>query len=393
MTKNIVILMDGTSNGITSQRTNILRLYGCLRKNENQLVYYDPGVGTLGPQDIWSRKWHQASEIWGMATGHGVDANVKDAYRFLVENYDDGKSSGEDRDRIYIFGFSRGAYTARMLAGFIYTIGLIEPRNLNLLDYAYRAYKRIGEGKEDEDAFAEVRLYERILATDRPPIRLLGLFDTVASVIEPGPRCLPQLKSHAWTSRNPGVESIRHAVALDERRRMFVAKLWSEGQVYHQNPFAKDQAVPQDAREVWFTGTHSDIGGGHSEAEAGLAKISLDWMIEETRAMGLDYVTQTVNRLVRGQHDGKDYVAPDAFAEPHDSMTSGWRVLEYIPLPEKGKSLKRLTITNGKHRDVPAGARIHASVIARAKDKGNLPPGIPADHTIEGNPADWVAHG
>lgn len=176
MPKSIVILLDGTSNEIESDRTNILRLYGILTKDAQQLVYYDPGVGTFGAEGAWSRAWRKVHEIWGLATGWGLDHNVKEAYRFLVENYDDRKGPGGsgERDRIYIFGFSRGAYSARVLAGFIHAAGLIERRNLNLLDYVYRAYKRIGEGAKQE-AFAEMRLYERILDTDRPPIRMLEI--------------------------------------------------------------------------------------------------------------------------------------------------------------------------------------------------------------------------
>jgi len=89
-----------------------------------------------------------------MATGYGLDDNVMEAYRFLVENYNNGKATDGERDRIFIFGFSRGAYSARVLAGFIRAVGLIAPRNLNLLRYAYRAYKRIGE-QDDEDSFAD----------------------------------------------------------------------------------------------------------------------------------------------------------------------------------------------------------------------------------------------
>lgn len=160
MPKNIAILLDGTSNEISSDRTNILRLYGILEKSDQQLVYYDPGVGTIGAEGAWSRFWRKAHEVWGLATGWGLDHNVKQAYRFLVENYDNGKHSGRnpaERDQIYIFGFSRGAYSARVLAGFIHAVGLIEPRNLNLLDYAYRAYKRVGD-KQHEEAFEEIRL-------------------------------------------------------------------------------------------------------------------------------------------------------------------------------------------------------------------------------------------
>jgi uncharacterized protein (DUF2235 family) len=127
MPKDIVILLDGTSNGIAAQRTNVLRLYGCLRKSPEQLVWYDPGVGTLGADGAWSRLWRDTTELWGMATGWGIDANVKQAYRFLIEHYDSGKEGGGARDRIFLFGFSRGAYTARMLAGFIHTIGPDRP--------------------------------------------------------------------------------------------------------------------------------------------------------------------------------------------------------------------------------------------------------------------------
>ena len=105
MPKNIVLLLDGTSNEIKENRTNILRLYGTLAKSDDQLVYYDPGVGTLGG-NTWSRLWRKFVEIWGLATGFGLDRNVLEAYQFLVENYD-----RVGRDRIYIFGFSRGAYT------------------------------------------------------------------------------------------------------------------------------------------------------------------------------------------------------------------------------------------------------------------------------------------
>lgn len=314
MPKNIVILLDGTSNEISADRSNILRLYGTLEKSERQLVYYDPGVGTFGAENAWLRFWRKAVEVLGLATGWGLDHNVKEAYRFLVQNYDDGHGGGgeqECRDNIYIFGFSRGAYSARVLAGFLHAVGLIEKRNLNLLDYAYRAYKGIGENGEDK--FGEVRLYERILAPDRPPIRLLGLFDTVASVIENG-RYGPRLRSHAYTKSNRSVESVRHAVGIDERRTMFRPQLWPQGGEYWGNPFNKAAAKPQDVCEVWFAGVHGDVGGGYPEPESGLTKIVLQWMIEQTRPIGLFYRTQTVNDLVLGRNPDKPYVAPDPHA-------------------------------------------------------------------------------
>ncbi|GAB1584704.1 MULTISPECIES: DUF2235 domain-containing protein [Phyllobacteriaceae] len=387
MPKTIVILFDGTSNEISADRSNVLRLYGMLEKSERQLVYYDPGVGTIGPENAWLRFWRKAVEIWGVLTGWGLDRNVKEAYRFLVENYDKGKRQGENsagRDVICIFGFSRGAYSARVLAGFIHALGLMEKRNLNLLDYAYRAYKRIGENAED--SFAEIRLYERILNPDHPPIRLLGLFDTVASVIEHG-RYGPRLRSHAFTQKNRSVDSIRHAVGIDERRIMFRPLLWPEGEEYWGNPFNRSSAKQQDVREVWFTGSHGDIGGGYPEEESALAKIPLKWMVDQTRAMGLRYRTQTVNEILLGKNPGKPYVAPDPMAAPHSSMKSAWAILEFLPCyrPKGSRrpALFGFSIPLFERRAIPEGARIHHSVVERANTLGKKPPNLPAIYSVE----------
>jgi uncharacterized protein (DUF2235 family) len=271
---------------------------------------------------------------------------------------------------------------------------VVEPRRATFIqeqraERGEPGFLATGWGEDErQDAFAEVRLYERILRPDRPPIRCLGLFDTVASVIEPGPGLWPQLKSHAFTARNPSVESVRHAVALDERRRMFRQRPWPGDQPFRRNRFGTD-SVPQDAREVWFTGVHGDVGGGYPEAESALAKIALLWLIEETAAMGLDYVTQTVDRLVRGTDPDATYVRPDADAAAHDSMTRGWRIVEYLPLPEKQNGRTVWRLGRARPRSVPAGARLHASVVARARRAGGLPPHVPADHRVEGDPGDW----
>lgn len=384
MAKNIVLLLDGTSNEISQNRSNILRLYGVLEKSDAQLVYYDPGVGTFGADNAWSRGWRKLVEVWGLATGWGLDGNVKEAYRFLVEHYDHGKDrEGSKRDSIYIFGFSRGAYTARVLAGFIHAVGLIEPRNLNLLDYAYRAYKRIGEA-EKQAAFAEVRLYERILDTDRPPIRMLGLFDTVASVIESG-RFGPRLKSHAFTRSNRSVESVVHAVAIDEKRTMFRPQLWPAGQEYWGNPFNDTQARPQEVDEVWFAGAHGDVGGGYPEKESGLCKIPLVWMIERAKACGLKFQTRSVNTLVLGRNSDK-YVVPDPLAAPHRTMTFCWSLVEFLPR-RKPKDSSRpswfgVSLPLFERRAIPEGAKIHPSLVERKDKLQKWSENIPNHHEI-----------
>lgn len=375
MPKNIVILLDGTSNQVSADRTNVLRLYRVLTKDEDQIVYYDPGVGTLGADGSWLRLWRKAAETWGLATGWGLDNNVKQAYRFLVEHYDRRPSSPSERDGIFIFGFSRGAYTARVLAGFIRALGLIEKRNLNLLDYAYRAYKRIGES--GATGFEEIRLFERMLEPDRPPIRLLGLFDTVSSVIESG-RFGPRLRSHAFTRTNTSVEAIRHAVAIDERRTMFIPQLWPMGGDFHSHPIAKTDLKPQDVLEVWFNGVHGDVGGGHPESESQLAKVALKWMIDQTKPFGIRFVTRAVNSIVLGEPLGSSpYVPPDGAVKPHRSMTLAWAILEFLPRRKptlsRRPSLFGWMIPLFERRVIPEGARIHQSVEDRSPMPRNLP--------------------
>ena len=388
MSKNIVILFDGTSNQISADRTNVLRLFGTLEHSDRQIVHYNPGVGTFGANDSWSPLWRDTVEVWGLATGWGLDQTVKEAYRFLVENYqagpvDDGHHI--DRDRIYIFGFSRGAYTARVLAGFIHAFGLTSKYYLNLLDYAYRAYKDIpaqtsAAAVDGVSPFAAMRLYEKTLDNDRPPIKLLGLFDTVASMIEMGHGRL-QLKTHPFTHRNPSVEWVRQALAIDERRTMFRPEPWTPGQDYRGNPFAPIKRK-QDFKEVWFAGVHGDVGGGYPEAESAQIKIPLDWMIRETEPppIGLHYRQGVINKIVLGK-DPK-YVSLSSTAELHNSMNAAWRLLEWIPRRIPPSSSRRPSeqgyyVPRSDPRLIPAGALLHVSVQARLAAGGYNPPNLP----------------
>jgi len=384
MPKRIVLLLDGTSNEISKRRSNILRLYGTLEKNAEQLVYYDPGVGTFGAENAWSSSIRKGTEVWGMATGWGLDTNVEEAYRFLVDNYEidaDGNA-----DTIHIFGFSRGAYTARVLAGFLHAFGLVEKRNTNLISYAYRAYKGIG-AKMTEADFAELRLHERILQPHRPQIRLLGLFDTVSSVIESG-RLAPRLRSHAFTALNPSVESIRHAVSIHERRTMFRAQLWPGGQSYHPHRFKDEGKRDQDLREVWFSGVHGDIGGGYPEPESALAKYPLYWLIKETEALGVSYVNTPDHPLVDNMVLGKNgkYSAPDPKGKLHDSMSGAWNLVEFLPRRHPADSSRPSfggwTLPLKDWRVIPDGALIHRSALDQIAAKGPQPPNLPEPHSI-----------
>ncbi len=364
MPKDIVLLLDGTSNEISTNRSNIVRLYGTLQKSEDQLVYYDPGVGTFGAANAWSKGYRKAIELWGMASGWGLDANVKEAYRFLVENFE--RDANGTQDNIFIFGFSRGAYSARVLAGFIHAFGLMEARNLNLLDYSYRAYKAIGENPK-AGAAKELGLHKNILRPDTPNIRFLGLFDTVSSIVEWGRRG-PTWRSHAHTADNPSVQMVRQAVAIDERRRSFRPQLWQDGQMFRPNRDTEKGQRPQDLREVWFSGVHGDIGGGYPEEQSALAKLPLLWMIEQSRGDGLlDYQTPVIEKLVLGK-EGK-YEPPNPMGVMQNSMSFGWRIPEGFG--------------NGARRVIPSGAHIHHSALARYEGTRNRPLNIPSDHLVE----------
>ena len=398
MPKNIVILLDGTANEIVGHQTNILRLYRTLVKDETQLVFYHPGVGTIGAENSPSRYIRRAVEVWGLATGWGVDQNVKEAYRFLIEHYDDGvRSNGQtnvEPDTLYFFGFSRGAYTARVLAGFIHAVGLLQPENINLVSYAYGAYKNVSNdddqpsGTTNRDPFEGVRTFERILRTRRPAIRSLGLFDTVGSVIEFTKRG-PRFRRHAFSVQNKSVESVRHALAIDERRSMFQPQLWPAGQTYWGNPFNDKHAKPQDSKEVWFTGVHSDIGGGYAEEESGLAKITLAWMVNETQQLGLRFKQRTINSVVLGKGKENVHIAPDALADKHDSLTWQWKLAEVLPHRVRKQNKHSQASIFGwywawsKLRKIAKEAHVHTSVLARRQTASDFEqPNIPKPPNI-----------
>src|SRR6202165_1575795 len=152
--KNIIVCCDGTGNEISENISNVLKLYRVLRKTgkttPRQVVFYDPGVGTLARPDPWTKLRQDAIAILGLATGYGLDDNVLSAYEFLINQYEDG-------DDIYLFGFSRGAYTVRVLAGLIHKVGLLAPQQRNLAGAALTAYKQSTEieSSPDEGAGAD----------------------------------------------------------------------------------------------------------------------------------------------------------------------------------------------------------------------------------------------
>jgi uncharacterized protein (DUF2235 family) len=353
MPKNIVICCDGTGNEVEGNFSNVLKLFRICTKSAQQEVYYNPGVGTIASDDAWSRFKKKAWAVFGLATGYGLDDEIKGGYRFLCERWEPG-------DSIYLFGFSRGAYTVRALGGFLHMVGLLPANQVNLIDHALTAYKRSSAKNDFQIAWN----FGRMTGSRHVTIDFVGVWDTVASVIVPrADRLLPTLQTLPYTAKNPSVKVFRHAMSIDERRRMFRLNRWNEPQAFVANPFDKDASkADQNIKQVWFAGVHSDVGGGYPESESGLSKYPLAWMIGEAETQGLLTNAPAKRQLVKGEKPAgstQEYVGPDV-RPIHDSLSFGWRVLEWIPKSAKWLEWRRkvflgMYLPKGEPRDLTKG--------------------------------------
>jgi uncharacterized protein (DUF2235 family) len=304
--RNLVLCCDGTSNEFAQDRTNVAKLAQLLIKEpDRQLVYYHPGVGTMAPPGFATGAGDWIARKLGLAFGFGLRNDIVHAYDFLIEHYRPG-------DRIFLFGFSRGAYTARAVAGLVHVYGLAMAGNSALSPYVVRMYWRIAAGhrREDSSYFQLADQYKFAFSSGDIPVHFLGVWDTVSSVGWIGsPVALP------YTKENPAIRHARHAVAIDECRAFFRTNLLDRGN--------------GDVREVWFPGTHCDVGGGHPEKESGLSKYALAWIVDEAEQQGL---LVDAHRLAELLGEGNEnYSSPSPAAPIHRSLKGYWLFLEFVP--------------------------------------------------------------
>lgn len=414
--KNIVVCLDGTGNQIEENISNVLKLYRALGKGKReagkQVVFYDQGVGTIGQQSSWGVLSQKAREIWGLATGAGLDRNVLRAYDFIARNYheEDHKNKSGDtetiRDKIYIFGYSRGAHTARVLAAFIYNLGILKPEQLHLAGAAFTAYKRATKAR----GLGEVIQFRRITQPYRPATEFVGAWDTVSSMIVPRRDrfLIPAIEKLRNTRNNPGVRVFRHAMSIDESRYMFRLEPWEVDQVFQPNPHSDADAPKQDCLQVWFAGHHGDVGGGNLRKDSGLSQYPLCWMIKQAMSFGLRFNTRMINYVALGVPYTKTtehhYPEPDTNAPVHGSRKSPWALLEYLPKLTryrewKGKgmrwSIAGMYLPNWEPRSIPEGAFIHESVLQRVKNvDAYRPTNLPQQHSLvehpKGESAKWA---
>jgi len=337
MGKNIVLFSDGTGNSSASPfKTNVWRLYQTIDikppkdpkdpKTPEQIIYYDNGVGTENFKPI---------AALGGALGIGVWTNVRDIYTFICRNYQMG-------DQIYGFGFSRGAFTIRLLMGLIGKCGLLkadsEAELIRCVQMAYEAYRRdflIRASKrrhmiyhhvlrppkyipdEDGNPSSSIDLSDGNCKQVFPDIRFVGVWDTVDAYGMPVDELKIAVDEWVWpmsfADRDPSnrLLTIRHALSLDDERPTFRPVLWNE--VIKDLLGHGDEPTVLDRKriqQVWFAGVHTNVGGGYPDD--GLAITALNWMMEEAHAVGLRY-----DNLIRDEIMA--HVNPDG--EQYDSRS------------------------------------------------------------------------
>lgn len=271
MRKRLVVCCDGTWLTSDSLRVSNVEKFARCVKNEPdsdasgewvQIVHYVAGVGTATGG---------VGRLWSAAFGTGLLPNLVSAYRFLALNYDPG-------DEVYIVGFSRGAYTARSLAGMIEQVGLLTPEAVvgNQLRRALILYRSRGVVRRRRTStIAKFRARHCHPGVD---IAFLGVFDTVGGLGVPFPSVAQRRYRFHDVSLGDSVLVARQALALDEGRYRFRPCLW-------ELPPGSPPVSTERVRQVWFRGDHSDVGGGH--AETALSDLTLRWMIGQAERVGL----------------------------------------------------------------------------------------------------------
>ena len=289
--KRLIICCDGTWNepdervdnnpADETEPTNVLKVVRGIAPVDchdiPQVVYYDSGIGTQGLVDKYV----------GGGFGHGISKNIQQAYRFIANNYHEG-------DELFLFGFSRGAYTVRSLAGFIGSVGLLEKAHLRRVPEAYALY-RTPPGKRP-GSLPEQRLKKLQLPPRRGiPIKFIGVWDTVGALGAPTPilgRFTRSIVSFHDTQLGQDVQHGYQALAIDERRRPFQPDLWT--------------GVPangQTIKQVWFSGVHSNVGGSYRNT--GLSDITLKWLTDQASRHGLEFMKQITALLPQPAYKGR----------------------------------------------------------------------------------------
>jgi uncharacterized protein (DUF2235 family) len=321
MGRRIAYCADGTWDTVTND-TNVYRISKAIVKIPGeQYSFYDDGVGSDGTP---------IEKLLGGAFGLGLFQKIKDGYSDIASVYEAG-------DEVFLFGFSRGAYTARSLAGMIAACGLpTKNPDSNLVDTAFQAYR-------NKDRRAAILATLGAYGLVEVSMTMVGVWDTVGSLGIPAiiGGVSPLLYGFLDTSLNPLIRNAYHAVAIDERRVEFPATLWT-------SPPAPGQTIEQ----VYFCGVHCDVGGGYAD-DAGtgtaLSDITLSWMMANAQALGLEFDPAVLAK----------YPSPIDKKDALDTKHESWTPLWLFPKP----------------RNIAQNATLANSVAVRCEIDGSYRPG------------------
>ncbi|AHH17199.1 hypothetical protein NONO_c24030 [Nocardia nova SH22a] len=316
--KRLVVCCDGTWGSESNPTvSNVVKIAESVRSSATtdsgehvgQRVFYVDGPGSRG---------YLADKLLGGAFGLGLDANLSTMYWQLALNWEPG-------DEIYVFGFSRGAYTARSLVGMINRLGLLTADAMAERAYpqAQRIYRQRKQDPDGPDRPEWVEFREQHCVYP-VPITFVGVFDTVGAL------GVPLLTSRRYRFHDvrlsPNVRYARQALAIDERRRMYAPCLWEITDEPEGGPRGGDRV-----RQVWFEGVHTDIGGGYGDSR--LSDITLRWMVDQARTAGLSFDDERVEHLMgNGPATGSQNsggATADGPLAPHDSLTLFYRILNF----------------------------------------------------------------
>lgn len=354
--KRIILCLDGTWNSASFRKppTNVVRIRNALVAGNagpdvSQRVYYDEGVGSddADPIDSWL----------GGAFGLGIGQNVRQAYKYLSKHYEHG-------DEIYLIGFSRGAHTARSVAGMIGACGLLRPEECSAEAEA-RAWAFYRLAKKDRAPGDERAMRRRCFSGVR--VKCVAVFDTVGALGIPD-NALNWIGKSKFafhdTRLGPVVENALHAVAIDEHRGTFKATMW-------ERPFNEAGEDCPKVQQVWFAGAHSDVGGGYSD-HGELGQITLYWMIRRLLALGVRFDRAKLKELAREIR--KDLIPA---SEVHDSWNFRYQWLDrfrphYRPIA--GESVKGSERGTPQLEYEPIEEFVHSSALERCLAKADYRP-------------------
>jgi hypothetical protein len=267
-------------------------------------------VGARTPERVlgWREKLRTASEL---AFGVGITENIAEGYREVVRLYRPG-------DQIFLLGFSRGAFTARCIAGVIGRCGLLRSENVRFAEDVVQLYRYRQDPKEP------VRLRPGLAHETHVSVRFMGVWDTVASLGVPlwgWWFTIGSLWSNASFSTSPATvcETVRHALSIDEERSQFFPTLF-------ETPPSSSNI---DLEQVWFRGSHGGVGGGYDDSE--LSDVSLDWMVEQARALGLEFVDDAKDRIKANAYG---FVHKELDRKKHWQLFASWP--RWHPCPRNG---------------------------------------------------------